>query len=70
MAHFEKKESRPLAILGPGPPEDGVEVEREGQRDLYSEEWRQGLTHFQSTLGQLSLHHAQIGDTCPTTGEV
>lgn len=29
MAHFGKKGHRPLAILGPGPPGDGVEVGRE-----------------------------------------
>lgn len=29
MAHFGKKGLGPLAILGPGPPGDGVEVGRE-----------------------------------------
>lgn len=33
VAHFRKKEPRPLAILGSVTPGDGVEVGREGNRE-------------------------------------
>lgn len=54
MAHFGKKGLRPLAILGSGPPGDGVEGGRGGEEREASMQ-RNGVggawTHFQSTLG-------------------
>lgn len=55
VAYSEKKGPRFLAILGTGPPEDGVEVERkERERPLCRRMEEGSWTHLQSTLGQLS----------------